>query len=813
MRFHLIPATLALLSAAAGAALAFHYPLAPAAAVVAAAMCMVCFYVWPAVWLLVIPAVLPVIGFAPWSGWITFEELDILLLAAAAGGYARLGWQTLGGVSAGKRGRRPVSSPSLGVWLFAGLFALATAIAIYRGFMDAGGFSFGWYQGYHEPMNSVRIGKSIFLALLLLPLWQVACKQNPARAQGLLSSGLMFGLGAAALTTIWERAAFVDLLNFSADYRTTGMFWEMHVGGAALDGFLALTVPFAVHELMAARSSVRWGLAATVLALAAYACLTTFSRGVYLAVPVGMLVFFALTARNVSPGFAGDHEEPAEPHGERPWRSMLVGLLLVTGFAVGAAWMFQSSGYRGMAALLGTVALMLPMVQALRGFKGKQWLVGLTLGMLLVLAAIAITMLVPKGAYFAWALAAVFAVAMLWLKNRADNPTAIFGPLALGAFLAVVASTALVASHWGGYTGLRHSVPVLLGVLGVCVVAVLWRTPVWPGAIRWQATAAGTMGLVAALVGVMGGGAYMSDRFSTGGKDLDGRLAHWQLGQDMLQTPADWWLGKGMGRFPANYFLNGSLQQHPGDYRLAQDGNNAYIIIAGGTQVGGEWLRVSQRVAEPGSQAMVTAQVQAESDVTLHFEVCEKHLLYRQGCINKSANIKGMPGVWQDLQLVLQGSGASRGAWYAPRLLVFSAAMGTLRGKAHLDNLALTTAGGDQSLANGDFSDGMAHWFSSSDRNHLPWHIKNLLMNELFDQGIVGLGLWVLLFLWGLWRPSFGRARSHPIGPALAAGLVGFAVVGLFDSLLDVPRIAWLYYLLVLVALTLPPPSSQRGSS
>ena len=40
--------------------------------------------------------------------------------------------------------------------------------------------------------------------------------------------------------------------------------------------------------------------------------------------------------------------------------------------------------------------------------------------------------------------------------------------------------------------------------------------------------------------------------------------------------------------------------------------------------------------------------------------------------------------------------------------------------------------------------------------------------------------------------------------PALAASLAGFLVVGLFDSLLDVPRLAWLYYLLLLTALLKP---------
>ena len=56
----------------------------------------------------------------------------------------------------------------------------------------------------------------------------------------------------------------------------------------------------------------------------------------------------------------------------------------------------------------------------------------------------------------------------------------------------------------------------------------------------------------------------MGGRFSTGGRDMDTRLAHWKLGIDMLQTPSDWWLGKGLGRFPANHFLLGDPKEHPG---------------------------------------------------------------------------------------------------------------------------------------------------------------------------------------------------------------------------------------------------------
>lgn len=808
MRPKPLPALVALLAAVIGLTLATHYPLAPTVGVACVLVFWIAIYVRPDLWLLVLPALLPVIGFAPWSGWITFEELDFLILAVATGGYARLAWPARSNPTAEQTRFAPTPRLSLAIGLLAGLFALDTGVSVYRGFLDAGGFSFGWYQGYHEPMNSVRVGKSFFLALLLVPLWQVACKKDATRALAQLSLGLMLGLATAAFTTIWERAAFTDLLNFSADYRTTGMFWEMHVGGAALDGFLALTVPFAVREVMVARSKLRWGLAAGVLTLAAYACLTTFSRGVYLAVPAGMIALLVLTGRSGLARSAHHHDATAlwDPN---PWRSVLAGLVLAAGFAFGAYWMFPTSGYRGMAALWGVTALMLPLVQVLHGFRARQWLVGWVTGLLLILVAAALSWLTPKGAYAAWGLSAALTTVMLGLGRRPNNPYRFAGLVAFAGFVATVASTVLIAGHWGQAAGLRHAAPVLLVLLAVCAAAGMWREPLWPTTLRWQASTAGAMGLVAAVVAVMGGGAYMSERFSTSGQDFGGRLGHWQLGRDMLRTPADGWLGKGLGRFPFNYFLNGNPQQHPGDYRLGQDGDDAYITLAGGLhETGwGEMFRVTQRVSPPVGAALVTARVRSAKDAKLHLEVCEKHLLYNQRCLIAQVKLKGATDVWQDLRVPLKGQRVSRGAWYAPKLLAFSMAMATPGGVVQIDNVSLTGADGRQLLVNGGFSDGMAHWFFSSDRHHLPWHIKNMVMNVLFDQGAVGASLWSLLLATALWHTSLGKARQHPLAPVLAASLTGFWVVGLFDSLLDAPRVAWLFYLLMLMALTLPPAS------
>ena len=278
-RFRWPLVALAVVVAAVGMFLVVHYPIASWVASLIFVACCVISFVWPDSWLVALPLLLPLVGFAPWTGWITFEELDLLVLATATGGYARLAWPPR---HAQPTAREPRHSVLLGLLML--LFAISTLIALARGFANAGGFSFGWYQGYHESMNSLRLAKSFFLALLMLPLWRAAVARRGSQASTRLTIGLMLGLIGASLATVWERAAFVGLLNFSTDYRTTGPFWEMHVGGAALDGFLALLMPFALRDLFVPHATWRWACGVACIVLGAYACLTTFSRGVYVTV-------------------------------------------------------------------------------------------------------------------------------------------------------------------------------------------------------------------------------------------------------------------------------------------------------------------------------------------------------------------------------------------------------------------------------------------------------------------------------------------------------------------------------------------------
>ena len=174
------------------------------------------------------------------------------------------------------------------------------------------------------------------------------------------------------------------------------------------------------------------------------------------------------------------------------------------------------------------------------------------------------------------------------------------------------------------------------------------------------------------------------------------------------------------------------------------------------------------------------------------------------------AGIKPVANDWQHVVIEMDGKDLWGGHRYAPRLAFFAVALDTSGVVADVDNFKLVNMQGESLLANGNFSDEMAHWFLTSDHQHLPWHIKNMLLNVLFEEGVIGLLLFVALYSGALWRVTVGGARDHPVAPCLAAALAGCLVVGGFDSLLDVPRVAFLIYFLVLLSLAINGTPSGR---
>ena len=796
--------SLGLLCGTAGLWLAYQHPIAPWGAVLIFAAMAAIFGHWPRAWLVVLPALLPVVDVAPWTGWITFEEWDLLVLSAATGGYMRrvgADW----GAQAAKPGG-PVGMSPIAV-LVSVLYAAFMLVSMVRGFDDAGGFVFGLFQGYREPMNSVRLAKGLFAACLLYPLWLRASRADANVAASYLTTGLVLGLLLTALATLWERLAFTGLLNFSSDYRTTALFWEMHVGGAALDGMLALTFPFLVHGLMQSPSRRRSLLLAVTLPLASYACLTTFSRAVYLAVPVGVAVMFVVQAQR------NRHLQTGPVRARFIARAKQVALIIA--FACGAWAMFPTSGYRGMVALLGASGLLLALPSVLRGGKGIEMLIGAFAGLMAIGAAWAAAMLLPKLAYVAYALGALGTLALMFQYRRGSASEGMLRVLIIASFLLVLGGITLVARHWGGSAAQGAALPVVMLLLLASVIAIASPFPLWPASMRWQATAAGGMLFAAGVVAVFGGGVYMTERFSTASGDLGVRLQHWQQGLALLQTAPDLALGRGLGRFVDDSAYAAPPQSIPGDYRLGHDGENSYLALVAGTHVlgWGEVMRLSQRIDLPRGAVVVQMAARSEQEVLVHMDICLKHLLYVDKCLVKKARTAAKPGIWQAVKVQFDDIQLDPGLWYAPRLAVFSVASESPRLRVDLDNIVLMDTSGRDLLSNGDFSSDLARWFMTSDRHHMPWHLKNLFVHTVFDQGLIGAALLSLLVLGALARLTLGPARSNPLAPSVAGALAGFLVVGMFDSLLDVPRMAFLFYFLVLLGHSLRPPWFGSGGA
>ncbi len=266
-------------------------------------------------WLFALPVGACLLNASPWTGWVVWDEFDVLLLSTLAGAWLRRALVPNAGSATGRGGGNLAALPLAAKALLAAM-ALAALLGLVRAAVDASGFPadgrwhftwplawhftlpltwpstwhFDWFASYPDPLNSLRVAKSELYALLFVPLL-------PRQRLEPFAWGMVAGLSVVVGAVLWERLAFPGLWNFDLPYRSTALFWEMHVGGEAIDGYLALAAPFAAWAVLRARTPTAWALAALLAVLATYAVLVTFSRGVYGAVLVSFTLLALLLSR------------------------------------------------------------------------------------------------------------------------------------------------------------------------------------------------------------------------------------------------------------------------------------------------------------------------------------------------------------------------------------------------------------------------------------------------------------------------------------------------------------------------------------
>lgn len=304
-------------------------------------------------------------------------------------------------------------------------------------------------------------------------------------------------------------------------------------------------------------------------------------------------------------------------------------------------------------------------------------------------------------------------------------------------------------------------------------------------------------------------GSFAQSRLATVERDLVTRDAHWgQSLQMMGNDTATWLLGVGVGRFPAVNLLNSAPDARSASYRLTRESGQHFVRLGSGRA-----LYLEQFVAvSTNERYRLQLRVRTMTPgASLSVMVCEKWLISSAACARALTPPTGAPGEWMTVdQWFASGAvGAAHSELSRPIKLSISL---TGAGSVDLASIQLMAPDGRALVKNGDFADGMDHWFFTSD-HHLAWHTKMLPLAVLFDQGLLGL-----LAMGGLFGLSLARAgtaawRGDAIAAPWLAGLVSLTAVGAIDTLIDAPRFLMLWLLLCCFAANAGKSATSRTGS
>lgn len=739
----------------------------------------------PSLWLVLMPALWPVVDLAPWSGHIHFTESDALALATLAALGLREAFAPPPPTLAG---RAPVKLTVSALAVF-GLLAASVLISGLRGLGTAPAFDAAALVGYNTPLNALRVGKGFVLGFALIPFLHLAIRRDGEAALGRLVTGLTLGLATCGLAALWERLAFPGLTNFAADYRSSALFWEMHVGGAALDAWLAMGLPFALAAIARARHPVARGLALGVLILGFYAAFTTFSRIVYGAMLLAAAILGGLALLRPTPR--------TEAH-QRPRPTTL--LLLVGVLVAGCALSFSEGGYRALLAFAGLAVLGYAAGGALPGANPARAAGGVLGGLLLTgLSAVAMLAL-PKGVYLAYGVAWLITAGTLATLRR----SALSRPgLTLALLTWLAGTTVLISAFWSttqSFAGTALGAALALALLSR---QALGGTPLWMPRLQEAPGVAIALAMAGMLVTTLGS-YYMSDRLGATGSDIETRSRHFRLSLGLVPGGVDSLVGLGLGRYPAAYFWEPGAPR-PSALGLGHDATGTFMQIGPPAGVT-EPLRLSQRIpiATTGV-ARYSLQARSARDANVSASICRKHLLYADTCTSQTIQIAGGKG-WQSVAGQLADV---PGPLWPPRLAVFSV---EVNGPAPVDlsSFALVDARWQPLLANGNLAQGTDFWFFTSDHEHLPWHAKNLFVHTYVEQGLLGIAALALILAAGALRLFRQALGGQALAGYTLAALAGMLTVGMVDSVVDMPRITVFLLLLLWLALTLRQPPGQH---
>ena len=379
-------------------------------------------------------------------------------------------------------------------------------------------------------------------------------------------------------------------------------------------------------------------------------------------------------------------------------------------------------------------------------------------------------------------MAAPFVVA--WAMAR----IAVWRFVAACALLVLVSYAVAVTFARGGYVGFAAALAVL------AIFAAL--RAVNGGALqKGIAVALVTMIAAAAVVLPLMSGSFMRARVADSGAEAGVRFNHWTRAIDMMDaTPRALLFGMGPGSFPRTMLFKDRAGASA-SLRYERIDRQSFARLGSGRS-----LYLEQGIAiEPNTRYTLSFDVRSRDGVaTIDVTLCEKTYQYSFGCKPLAAQPVAETE-WLHRSVQFDSGDLGAGPIWRKRPLVLAVTNSGQAATLDLRNVQVIDARGVDLVRNGDFAQGGARWNFAAD-DHLPWHIFNLWVELLFEQGVLGIVAFALAIGVAVARVARAAASGNWFDTAVFAAIIGFLTIGFSESLLDGPRIATLFFLVVIAA-------------
>jgi VanZ family protein len=305
-------------------------------------------------------------------------------------------------------------------------------------------------------------------------------------------------------------------------------------------------------------------------------------------------------------------------------------------------------------------------------------------------------------------------------------------------------------------------------------------------------------------------GAFATSRFADIDADFQVRVRHWRDAFNMKSPDmVTQLLGTGLGQYPLAYLYGNREGHRPVELRYEREGDDTFLRLGAG-----EPFYVEQIVdVNDGRRYRLTLRLRAQvADAPINVLLCERTYFHSYGCESATFTGGGRPGTWELREATIDSGRLGAGTWPLRRAVKLSLENAS-QGVADIDDVSLVDDAGRELVANGGFNDGSARWYFSSNVSHLAWHIKNLWLGLLFEQGALGVlsfGLVIFVAGVGAWR---GARVGDLYAAAALAALVAFLIIGLFDTLVDAPRLTLMLFLTLFATGTVFDPLARSRSA